>query len=83
MKNWDATTITRPMSNEVSGLLAHAYLRLLAQATNQPTTYDVLRPEDSSEKSREPLDFGSGIAMTCTGQDNGNPLAGKDLKDGK
>ena len=64
-------------------LLASAYLRLLVQATNRPTTFDEIRPEDSSEKSREPLDFGSGIPMTCAGQDDDNPLAGKDLEDGK
>ena len=64
-------------------LLAVAYLRLMAQGADGVGCVRESKPEESIPKPSERLDFRSGIAMTCAGQDDDNPLAGKDLKDGK
>jgi hypothetical protein len=68
----------RAFSQGTSSILAAAYLRLLAQATNSPPNGHLDRPEDSPDTDSEGLDSRPGIAMTCAGQDD-NPLAGKEL----
>jgi len=57
-------------------LLARGYLRLLATDTRKDQCGYA---EESQFITPERLDFPFGIAMTCAGQDDDNPLAREEL----